>query len=417
MDGSDDPFLCAVRPGAAAALIEICGNRLWQRRMADLAGRLHGGHRRATALRQRHALELMLDRLARPDASGAPTAIGQRIAGLAAEVMATYARLSPPGRARLCRDLRAALEGEATLAPLLHRFHIAALQRARGFTVHHAGLEEGAAYDLLISRDGLTAEIACDCISAEAGHDVHRGAWVDLVDRIDLDLHPWLAANPGRYLLKLTLPQGLRVDGEVGLQSLAGLHARIRAMLQSRNRTDRDAVAVLRLDPLVLAAAPADEAGGDEPQAGESGLMRALRREFGNEAHLAVTVGGGGVFVMAARGGRENEVAAAIRRRLFAIAPLRLSGERPGILAMFVEDTDRAEWRHLRERLQLEGEARQFLAHPTARGVVAVTCGSRLELLGLEGPDAAPEGEFRFRNSAHPAARAAGLAPAILSSM
>jgi hypothetical protein len=100
-----------------------------------------------------------------------------------------------------------------------------------------------------------------------------------------------------------------------------------------------------------------------------------------------------------------------------ALAPARLSGTRPGILAMFVEDTDRTEWRHLRDKLELEGEARQFLTHPEARTVVAVTCASRLELFGGCAPHAAPDGELRFRNPSHPAAKAAGLAPAVLSSV
>ena len=98
-----------------------------------------------------------------------------------------------------------------------------------------------------------------------------------------------------------------------------------------------------------------------------------------------------------------------------AIVASRLTGTRPGILAMFIEDTDRAEWRGLRERLELEGEARQFLTNPAARSVVAVSCSSRLELFGLKEPDAAPEGELRFRNPAHPAAKAPALAPAVLA--
>ena len=121
--------------------------------------------------------------------------------------------------------------------------------------------------------------------------------------------------------------------------------------------------------------------------------------------------------IAAARAGRENEVAGAIRRRMASVAPLRLTGERPGILAMFVEDTDRLEWRNLRDKLELEGETRQFLTLPVARRVVAVTCTSRLELFGAGGPDAAPDGELRFRNPAHPAARAAALAPAVMSSV
>ena len=65
-------------------------------------------------------------------------------------------------------------------------------------------------YDLLIARGELEAEIACDVVSAEEGRLVHRGAWSRLADRVDADLRAWLAAYPGRYLLKMTLPQGLR---------------------------------------------------------------------------------------------------------------------------------------------------------------------------------------------------------------
>ena len=110
-------------------------------------------------------------------------------------------------------------------------------------------------------------------------------------------------------------------------------------------------------------------------------------------------------------------MAIAIRRRLAALAPARLTGERPGILSVFVEDTDRLEWRGLRERLELEGEARQFMTNPEARPVVAVSFVSRLELFGVAEPDAAPGGELRFRNPGHPAAglRGAGSGGDVVS--
>ena len=149
----------------------------------------------------------------------------------------------------------------------------------------------------------------------------------------------------------------------------------------------------------------------------EPGILNLLRRDFGPEAHLAVTRAGASIFAMAARAGRVDEVAVAVRQRLAAIAPDRLTGQRPGILAMFVEDTDRHEWRGLRDRLELEGEARQFLAGTAARPVIAVTCASRCEMFGMPVPHAAEDGELRFRNPAHPAAKAAALAPAVLSSV
>jgi hypothetical protein len=98
------------------------------------------------------------------------------------------------------------------------------------------------------------------------------------------------------------------------------------------------------------------------------------------------------------------------------IAPRRLSGSRPGILAMFIEDTDRLGWRNLRDQLRLEGAARHFLTRPEARNVVAVTCASREEMLGCQAADGAAPTELRFRNPGHPNARAAALAPAVVSS-
>ena len=226
-------------------------------------------------------------------------------------------------------------------------------------------------------------------VSAEDGRHLRRGAWVQLVDRIDPDLQTWLAAHPGRYLLKMTLPEGLRV--EPGHDRLAALHARVCALLQESRRAEHDEACMLRLDPLMLAGAQADELG----------LLGNLRRAFGHEAHLAVTGGNGSVFVMAARAGQEDEVACAVRRRLSALAPTRLTGTRPGILAMLVDDTDRAEWTHLRDGLILEGEARRFLASPEARRLAGVTCDSRLDLLADR-----PAAELSFRNAF--AARTAG---------
>jgi hypothetical protein len=358
---------------------------------------------------QRHAVELaingQLQRLNRP-----PSAAECLIADLAGSAARLADDLSAEGRARLVRWLHAALADDATLIAPFHLLRTAAMQQARGFDVSFEGLAEDAPFDLLVARDDAEAEIACDVISAEEGRGVHRGAWFRLADRIDPDLQTWLAAHPGRYLLKMTLPQGLQGSlrpSEGDGDTLAVLHQRIREMLETRRRADHDAAVVLRLDPLLLAGSQADDLG----------LVSSLRQAFGPEAHLSVTAAGGGVFVMAARAASENAVAAAVRRRLDTLAPTRLTGTRPGILAIFVEDTDRTEWRGLRDNLELEGEMRQFLTHPEARPVVAVTCTSRVELFGMTGPDAAEDGELRFRNPAHPAAKAPGLAPAVLSSL
>lgn len=394
---SPAPRSAAQRCRDIKALIAMVGRKSWSARISALRANVAATARYGKLVAIKHAAEFAAEKC-RTGAELTPTEaiLVDRVAGL----VALDTRLSDAGKTRLRERLAECLTGENTLVPLLHIHRTGCLHENLGFIVDYTGFDLGTPYDLLIARDGEFAEIACDTLSAEEGRLVHRAAWMRLIDRIDPDLQTWLSAHPGRYLLKMTLPQGLR-DAKDGTATLAALHERINTMLAGAKRSDHDEAAVLRLDPLMLAAA----------QANENGLMTKLRHEFGPEANLAVTGSGKGVLVLAARAGSENEVAVAMRKRLSALAPSRLTGTKPGILAMFIEDTDRLEWGLLRDQLTLEGEARQFLTFPEARVVVAVTCASRLELYGALGPESA----MRFRNPSHPAAKTVALAPAILS--
>jgi len=381
------------------SLAEFLGKTTWPDRFAQIRGKITTQTRGAKLAASRFAAECAIEKARRGQPLSAPETA---LVALATRIPALHDSLTAKGKTRLNQALTAAMTGENTLLPVLHLLHTATLQQSRGFDVSFTGLNEATQFDLLITRETATAEVACDSISAEDGRAVQRGVWTQLIDQIDPDLQTWLAAHPGRYLLKMTLPQGLKPEPD----NLPALQSRIKTMLATAKRADYDEAAVLRLDPLLLAGAQAN----DTPQ---TGIMANLRREFGPEAHLSVTEAGNSLFIMAARGGAENEVAAAVRRRLAAIAPARLTGTRPGILAMFVEDTDQLEWRTLREKLLLEGEARQFLTFPEARPVIAVTCASRFELINA----GAPEGDLRFRNPMHPAAKSPALAPAVLSTV
>jgi hypothetical protein len=401
----------SANPGSAGldAFLSLAGDRLWPARLKEIRDQAASGPRARQAILQRHGVELSLEKLRRQP--GAKLSATELLLGrIAEQIPGIVATLTQDGRERLIQRLRLALSGQNTLIPVFHLIRTAMLQRSRGFTVAFTGLQDDTPHDLLLRRGEIEAEVACDVVTAEEGRQVHRGAWFRLADRIDPDLQTWLAAHPGRYLLKMTLPLGLRGglhDSEPDSETLGRLHQRIRTLLETRSRQDHDEAIVLRLDPLLLAGAQAEDIG----------LISSLRREFGPEAHLSVTTSGRGIFVMAARAGQENEVAIAIRRRLAVLAPARLTGKRPGILSVFVEDIDRLEWRGLRERLELEAEARQFMANPEGRPVVAVSFVSRLELFGVAEPDAAPGGELRFRNPGHPAAGLAALAPAVMSSV
>jgi hypothetical protein len=386
---------------ALAAFVKIAGRDCWGKRVVAISERAKQGQFTGRATQQRHAAELMLARLSDPKVLARAGASERRVLAFAREVARLDATLGGESRARLRAMVREGLTGEATLIPVFHLVRTAALARARGFAVRFDGLLDGAAHDLLITREGASAEVALCTVSAEEGRPMHRGAWFNLMDRMHPELQTWLAAHPGRYLLKMTLPEGVS-----DVTQLSTLQDRILGMLAAQKRQDSSADLIMKLDPLVLAGAQAS-------------LPVALRQQFGPEAHLAVTAdaNSGSVFVMAARAGRENEIAQAVKFRMAQTASSRLSGRHPGILAMFIEDMDRTEWRSLRDSLELEGVARRFLTEPEARHVVAVTCTSRAELFGLPAPDSAPDGELRFRNPGHPAAKNPHLAPGIASSV
>ena len=386
-------------PRALEAFVALAGRRAWVQRMDEIA---HGisGPRHDLLMKRRHAIELAIERLRRP-LDRAATDGERQAAGLAGDAVMLWRALPADGRSRLQAKLREALCGDRTLVALFHALRTARVQRARGFKVAFAGLEQGTAFDLLLARGASEAEVACDVVSAEQGRMVQRAAWSSLADRVEADVRGWLAAHRGDHLLNMTLPLGLRDAAAV-----AQLDASIRDLLQTGERRSHATGSVLRLDSL-----------GTQAGRTIAHLTAGLRARYGPEAHLAAIASPDGVFAMACRAGRIDEVATIVRQRLAEIAPCRLSGRRPGILAMLLDDTDRGEWRGLRERLELEGEARQFLANKSSRGVIAVTCTSRFELLGIGAKDAAADGELRFRNPAHPQAMVRALAPAVLSSV
>ena len=246
---------------ALNAFVEGFGVRAWQDRLSELEAAANSGTRAGRAALQRHVIELTIERWRRRGRNRAPSPAELRITDLAADASRLFDDLPGAGRDRLRTTLRNAAEAVNTLVPTFHMLRTAAMQRSRGFVVNFAGLAENASFDLMLVRDGQEAEVVCDVVSAEDGRGVHRGAWSRLCDRIDPELQLWLASHPGRYLLKMTLPQGLK-DMPEG-NALGALHSRITTMLSTQCRADHDEAAVLRLDPLMGRRADRDRAGID----------------------------------------------------------------------------------------------------------------------------------------------------------
>ena len=146
-------------PRALDAFVTLVGARAWSARMAEIAEFARSGPRAGQAIRQRHALELAIERL-RGDLIRPATTAERHAARLAAAAAVLARRLGARGRAALRERLLAAMAGDGTLIPVFHMLRTADLQRSRGFSVHFAGLADDAPYDLLLTRGRVEAEDA-----------------------------------------------------------------------------------------------------------------------------------------------------------------------------------------------------------------------------------------------------------------
>lgn len=395
-------------PTILADFMALAGMRVWEERAAYLhsLGAPHSLAGRAAL--QHHALEWAVLRLR--EQSAPPNLAQRHLLALVTEALRLDQALNAAGRDRFRAMITDGLQGDGTLVHLFHVLRVAMRHRAHGYVVNFVGLEDGAEADLRISEGNTVASLACETVSAEEGRPLNRSDWFTLVDRVNPDLQRWLSAHPGRYLLKMTLPEGLGEPSRI-----PDLHRKIMTMLDGQRRSDPGRDAFLRLDPLIVAGARNSHVT-DQGNASNAALPLQLRQQFGPEAQLAVTAcpAGASVCVMAAQAGQVNAIAGVVVRRM-ASAVARLENGQPGIVSIFLDDLEREEWRRLRDTLELEGAARRFLAGPAARPVVAASCASRMEMLGMV--DAAPDGEVRFRNPSHPAARDPGLQKAVMSSM
>ena len=107
----------------------LVGTRRWLARLAEIRDIAASGPRTGQAIRQRHGIELSLERL-RNNPGTKPSAAEHLLGRIAAETARVAANLTSTGHDRLVEQLRTSLSGENTLIPLFHLIRTAMLQRS-----------------------------------------------------------------------------------------------------------------------------------------------------------------------------------------------------------------------------------------------------------------------------------------------
>ncbi len=384
--------------GAMRRFMGVVGRRAWTARMRSLEAHIAGQPALRHVVQRRHLLEMAFDQLDRrvrragPDRPLPPQyAALAEIAGLVGD---TAEALNAKGEKALKARLAAALEDGGALSAALHPFAVARRFLQLGFSVSFPDLEDKAPYDLLVEKDGTAAEVVCVAVASDAGRSVDSADWSRLVGEIDGAMQAYVDGRPGRYVLKLSLPEGLA--GDTGI---ADIRDAVVELLADNQRSARAESVVMKLDPLNLGSDPISQ----------DDLHQVLRAQFGPAASLAIGMFGDSAFAIAGRSGKPDDIARGVLDQLVDV-PRRFGGDRPGLLFTLVDDVSAVEWTSLRDRMELEVAGRELLNRAENAPVHSVAFVSVADMVTEGPPGFARHRSLCVLNPKHPQARAADLA-------
>jgi hypothetical protein len=172
----DLPLLGAYLP----RFVGLVGLSAWDKRAQRLLADAKGPPAASKVAVDYHWLELELAHLRRrrqqlgripAQIESAQTRPALHFAAAAVEISRS---LSPEGQKLFQGRLRAALTAPVGFSPLYFEVSIATNLMNEGYDVEFSDIERQANFDFLASRDGVTCEIECKTLSADAGRKIHR---------------------------------------------------------------------------------------------------------------------------------------------------------------------------------------------------------------------------------------------------
>ncbi len=345
---------------------QLAGRREWFRRAEQLSDEQSKSPFRWKIVRDYHWLELVISHQGEVfEHTGALVSEqldGLDMAGLhfAAAVVEIHARLSARGRRVLEGRLKDGLNAENGFAPLYLELEQAQQLMSAGYGVAFPDMEGTGRADLEFGRNGVSAEVECKSISADAGRRIHRKDFYRLIEM----LKPALEAHAERTeagVIVATLRD--RLPSNVVEQR--DLRQSIRGMLDSAGpafvETSAFRVEQHRLSEC-LANVPPDDM---------KAMQKAAEVRFGPACHVVGGMGqnGGGCFVVI-RSQREDDTSKPLLEAMRKAAD-QLTRSRPSFIAVQFQDIEPADLvlEHLRRRMGILSLA--LFGHYGARHVNA----------------------------------------------
>lgn len=226
--------------------------------------------------------------------------------------------------------MRDGLQTDRGLQPLAFEMASAVDLSGRGFKLQFVDLESCERFDYLIRKDGVEAEFECKTVSYDLGRQVHRRVFERLGKQVfERGVSEFLTTSGPNIRIDLTLEARL----PSGEKPLARVVDMVASALRGNAATEPG---------LGRARASEWDIPGRPDDLRQSDLKGTFDR--GDDDHTLIAIGPRRAFALVASSEKPARLLQGVFRELRRVAREQLSGTRPGVIAVQIEDIRESDW-------------------------------------------------------------------------
>ncbi len=263
-------------------------------------------------------------------------------------VVGVHRHLTSQAQKRLRGMIRGQLKDDSGLAPVASEMAVASHLMSRDFDVIFNDLETGRGFDFLAKRREVEIEVECKHVSGDVGRKLHKRRVYELGGRIVPLLDEVLERQSDGWLLRITVPDHLKGAREQH-EAIAKV---VEETLRSGQRSSDHSVCSLEVQQFPLADSPFS---ASSPGAISEQLVKDfVEKRLGVfNKHLFCLFGPQkGAVVVVFHSSKPDKVLDGIHRQLKNSSKDQLTGLRPGLMCVHLEDVS---GKDLRELADAEG--------------------------------------------------------------
>lgn len=346
-------FVPTVFPAEIPALLrrflDIADWHLWEKRIATFSQWTSENEFLEDFIADRYPIEFEMGRFkAEIESTGEiPTTIETHerynLIGFISTVSRVHQRLSEHAKKRISGIIRGGLKGTGCLSPLAGEMVVATHLMLRGYDVMFYDLEEGGGFDFLVTLDELEFEIECKHVTADIGRKIHQRKFFSLAGIICPYLTSAAERKAGGQLIRVTLPAELTSE-QGKMEAVARFIADAVEQGVSVSESSLCAVKILQF-PLENSPFTGNQVTGDIRVT----VNNFLEQQYGIINKNVVTIFGANrsVVILVVESKTKDTVLQSVIDNLKNSSRDQLTGDRPGIMCVYLSDLDAEALRRL----------------------------------------------------------------------